>query len=200
VTDSGGSQPPGWYHAEGDPAGTQRYWDGAQWVGGPQAAQDTVVAQAGSYAQPSYGAEAVATSGNPAAYMTRVVAVIIDAAIALAIVLAFGVLGFLAGFLNVDLGAIILIIGVVAGALLFPLWNSIVRQGQTGQTIGKSKRNIKLIADKTGGPVGIGPAIIRYLLGGVLVSICYLDVLWPLFDEQKKRITDKILDFSVVDV
>lgn len=24
---------PGWYNAEGDPAGTQRYWDGSQWVG-----------------------------------------------------------------------------------------------------------------------------------------------------------------------
>lgn len=23
----------GWYHAEGDPTGTVRYWDGAQWVG-----------------------------------------------------------------------------------------------------------------------------------------------------------------------
>ncbi len=26
---------PGWYHAEGDPAGTQRYWDGAQWSAEP---------------------------------------------------------------------------------------------------------------------------------------------------------------------
>ena len=26
----------GWFHAEGDPPGTQRYWDGAAWVGEPQ--------------------------------------------------------------------------------------------------------------------------------------------------------------------
>ena len=26
---------PGWYNAEGDPPGSQRYWDGAQWVGDP---------------------------------------------------------------------------------------------------------------------------------------------------------------------
>jgi len=25
----------GWYRAEGDPPGTQRYWDGTQWVGDP---------------------------------------------------------------------------------------------------------------------------------------------------------------------
>lgn len=30
------STPPGWYHAEGDPPGTQRYWDGFAWQGGPQ--------------------------------------------------------------------------------------------------------------------------------------------------------------------
>ena len=28
--------PPGWYNAQGDPPNTQRYWDGTQWVGGPQ--------------------------------------------------------------------------------------------------------------------------------------------------------------------
>lgn len=31
------SQPPGWYYAQGDPPGTQRYWDGTRWQGGPQA-------------------------------------------------------------------------------------------------------------------------------------------------------------------
>lgn len=30
-------QPPGWYHGEGDPPGTKRYWDGELWVGEPQA-------------------------------------------------------------------------------------------------------------------------------------------------------------------
>ncbi len=32
----GGYRPAGWYHAQGDPAGTQRYWDGAAWQGEPQ--------------------------------------------------------------------------------------------------------------------------------------------------------------------
>ena len=30
------SQPPGWYYAQGDPPGTQRFWDGTKWEGGPQ--------------------------------------------------------------------------------------------------------------------------------------------------------------------
>ena len=33
---AGASTPPGWYAAEGDPPGTQRWWDGNQWVGEPQ--------------------------------------------------------------------------------------------------------------------------------------------------------------------
>lgn len=33
---SQGQMPAGWYYAEGDPPGTQRYWDGSQWNGEPQ--------------------------------------------------------------------------------------------------------------------------------------------------------------------
>lgn len=36
MSGSQSSTPPGWYHAEGDPPGTQRYWDGHAWQGGPQ--------------------------------------------------------------------------------------------------------------------------------------------------------------------
>ncbi|MFK8022876.1 MAG: RDD family protein [Ilumatobacter sp.] len=35
MTNTGGT-PAGWYHAPGDPEGTQRYWDGSQWIGEPQ--------------------------------------------------------------------------------------------------------------------------------------------------------------------
>ena len=30
------SAKPGWYHAEGDPPNTERYWDGASWTQGPR--------------------------------------------------------------------------------------------------------------------------------------------------------------------
>lgn len=30
------SATPGWYHAEGDPPGTERYWDGTTWTEGPR--------------------------------------------------------------------------------------------------------------------------------------------------------------------
>lgn len=33
---AGGYRPAGWYYAQGDPPGTQRYWDGSSWQGDPQ--------------------------------------------------------------------------------------------------------------------------------------------------------------------
>lgn len=197
MTDSAGSQPPGWYQAQGDPPGTQRYWDGSQWVGGPQAAQDSAVEAGGYGQQPSYAGST--GTGAPAAYGTRAVALIIDALVGFGIVIAGLIVGFLLGFVSDTLGAIMWMIAVIGGMLVFPIWNAVFKQGQTGQTIGKTKQNIKLVSDTTGGPIGVGPAFIRYLLAGLLTSICYLDVLWPLFDEQKKRLTDKILNLSVVD-
>ncbi len=206
MSDSGSTQPPGWYPAQGDPPGTQRYWDGTQWVGGPQAAQPGAVDQGGvapgGYAQPAqYGAAPVGGGvGRPASYGSRVVAYLIDFAIAMAILIVLGIVAVILGLISETLGIIFLIIGIYIAPLVFSLWNSVFRQGSTGQTIGKEKQNIKLVADATGQPVGAGMAFVRLLLGGILVNFCLIDILWPLWDEEKKRLSDKILNFSVVDV
>ncbi len=44
MTDQSGSSEPGWYYAEGDPPGTNRYWDGSQWRGGPRIISDGTAA------------------------------------------------------------------------------------------------------------------------------------------------------------
>ena len=51
------TQPAGWYHAEGDPEGTHRYWDGDQWVGEPRAVAATPPPPPGA----GYGAAAAGT-------------------------------------------------------------------------------------------------------------------------------------------
>ncbi len=58
MTNSGGT-PAGWYHAPGDAEGTQRYWDGAQWIGDPQAVPQQSAPQA---------PQAPQASDAPAAY------------------------------------------------------------------------------------------------------------------------------------
>ena len=200
VTDGGGSQAPGWYYAQGDPAGTQRYWDGAQWVGGPQVAQAASEpvgygqhAVAGGFGGGGYGA------GPPAEYGSRVIAYLIDYALAMVVAIVLYGLAFVASAASSELAVLVLILGFVA-VMGFSLWNTVIRQGSTGQTIGKGQQSIKLIADATGEPPGALMAFVRGMLGGFLASFCLIDLLWPLFDSEKKRLTDKILNLSVVKI
>ena len=196
MTDSG-TQPPGWYYAQGDPPGTQRYWDGSQWVGSPQAAQG-----AGANEPASYGAGGVVSVGQPAEYGARVVAYLIDIGIVVGVYIAAFVLSAIAGAVSDVLGGIIALVGFLAYFGAF-IWNMVIRQGSTGQSIGKQQQNIKLVSDDTGQPLGAGMAFVRYLVGGIISTFTcgiygLLDLLWPLWDEDKKRLTDKILKNSVV--
>lgn len=197
MTDSSATQPPGWYYAQGDPPGTQRYWDGSQWVGGPQAAQSGDVATGGGY-QP---AGAVGAAGAPAELGPRVIAWLIDAGIYIAIYIATFVVALIGSAASDSLGTLLGLLANLA-LLAFSLWNWVYKQGSTGQTIGKAQQNIKLVADSTGQPVGMGMAFVRGLLQSVLWFLCLipglLDILWPFWDSERKRLSDKILNFSVV--
>ena len=69
----------------------------------------------------------------------------------------------------------------------------------------KKKLNIKLVRDNTGQPVGAGMAFVRLFLAGLFGSFLFgiytlLDYLWPLWDPEKKRLTDKMITMSVVTV
>ncbi len=61
----------GWYYADGDPPGTQRYWDGATWQGEPQAAAGQ--SQGQGQGQPPFGGYegqpvAASAAGSTAGY------------------------------------------------------------------------------------------------------------------------------------
>jgi uncharacterized RDD family membrane protein YckC len=117
-------------------------------------------------------------------------------------VAAVYVVMIVAGWINDVLGVLVFIVGAIA-ILGYSIWNFYVTQGATGQTIGKEKQGIKLVKDETGRPVGGGMAFVRYLIIGALsVPTCglyfLLDILWPLWDADRKRLTDKMLKMSVV--
>lgn len=183
---------PGWYYAQGDAPGTQRYWDGAQWVGGPQQvaqAQDSLATVGGA-------------PGTPADYGQRVVATLINAGVYIGLMIVIGILFAIGAAINDTLGVLLAIVGGL-GYLGFTIWNEFITLGQTGQNIGKKQQNIKLVADQTGQPVGAGMAFVRYLVANLLSGFTcgiggLLDILWPLWDQDKKRLTDKILNMSVV--
>ena len=81
-------------------------------------------------------------------------------------------------------GGIVLLlelVGVVAGFAYFGYFNGVKQQ-----TIGKRLMKIKVVDGATGGPIGIGRALLRYLVLGVTGSICTLGYWSPFFDGTKR--------------
>ena len=67
-----------------------------------------------------------------------------------------------------------------------------------GQTIGKRALGIRVIDYRTGGPLGFGRGILRYL-GRILSSIpCLLGYFWMLWDREKQTWHDKLCSTVVV--
>ncbi len=192
MTDFSAIPDPGWYYADGDPIGTHRYWDGAQWVGGPQPV-------AGAYVPGAVGLGPFA--GREAGWGERFGAWIIDL---LLWGVPYGIAAYFAEEGPVEPFPIVSIILYVV-AIVVSIANSWVYQGLTGQSLGKKAMNIQIVRDLNGAVPGIGIMIGRGLLSGVFTTFsCYiyflLDHLWPLWDDQKKRLTDKIVNCTVVKV
>ncbi len=175
MTDQGGQTPPGWYQAAGDPPGTQRYWDGTQWQGGPQPVGGAV---------PGGAQAAFSGAGAPAEYGPRFLAFLID----YAPIIALNIIGQFSSALS-----------VIASLAVLGYWiyNYLYLMGTTGQTIGKKQQGITLLDDKTGQPVGMGMAFVRGLLGGVLAIICLLDYFWIFNGDKRQRLSDQILSYNV---
>ncbi|QNE20544.1 RDD family protein [Kribbella qitaiheensis] len=89
---------------------------------------------------------------------------------------------------------------VVAYLAYFALviWNRIIRQGRKGQSIGKKVLGLKLVAVRTGQPLGVGRCLGREVSGIILSNLCFLDLLWPLWDEKKQTWHDKIVASHVL--
>lgn len=93
-------------------------------------------------------------------------------------------------------GALFILIGSVLG-LVIAVWNWGFRQGQTGQTVGKGMMDIEVV-DTDGQYLGVGVSLLRALLMSVLGSLCFLNYLWPLFDDQNRAWHDMVVDSRVV--
>lgn len=186
----------GWYHAQGDPPETFRYWDGAQWIGEPQYPQQAVVAESAPF-QPVSGPDSWAPSpwtAQQGAIMAkggigaRLLAYIID------LLIAFVPFLIIAAVTpdNSGIGGIgvLVLVGIV-------FWNVVYRQGTTGQTVGKSALNVTLLGKDDHQPIGVGKALGRGLLGWLLNTFFPIDLIWALFDGQNQRLVDKILNTNV---
>lgn len=139
-------------------------------------------------------------------YGSRAVAYIIDFLILWGVALTSLVLGLAMLFSEVSrpIGIMLFIAGLIwipAGAI----WNYVIKQGTSGQTLGKSRVGIKLVRVDTGLPIGVGLAFIRVLAGWIFNSFTggiflIVDLLFPAFDKRRQRIIDKMLNTVVIDV
>jgi uncharacterized RDD family membrane protein YckC len=141
----------------------------------------------------------------PGEYGKRAIAYLLDFLYVIllpAIATIFGlILLFNASF---RLIGIALLIASVGWLLVAGLWNDVVKQGTTGQTVGKAKMSLALVNADTGQTVGIGFALLRIILiwffNSITVGIFLLvDLLTPLFNVRKQRLVDMMLSLMVVD-
>lgn len=139
-----------------------------------------------------------------ASYFKRVIAFFVDGlfiAVPTILLLAVGV-----GTLVESDGSGFGVASVLLGALWWIpawIWNKILREGRTGQSLGKSAMRIALVSAETGIPVGAGKTFVREFLISILGSVTLglfsiVDILFPLFDSKSQRVIDKMLDTQVV--
>jgi uncharacterized RDD family membrane protein YckC len=85
-----------------------------------------------------------------------------------------------------------LVLGVVI-SLAFYVWNSVIRQGRTGYSLGKTVMGIRLVKESTGQPMGPAMCFVRQLAHYVDSLACYLGWFWPLWDRKRQTLADKIV-------
>ena len=83
-------------------------------------------------------------------------------------------------------------------SLAFGIYNTLIRQGRTGYTLGKTVVGIRLVHDSTNEPIGALLCFVRQLAHIVDGLICYLGWLWPLWDPKSQTLADKIMGTVVV--
>jgi len=132
------------------------------------------------------GAAGGGASGPRAGFFRRFAAYVIDIVLILIVAAIFYVISKPIGI------ALYLLLGIVYFAYF---------EGSTsGQTIGKKALGIRVIDFNTGGPIGYGRGVIRYI--GKIISgfVCYLGYLWMLWDREKQTWHDKLASDVVVPV
>lgn len=165
---------------------------------------------AAGWGQPAYGVPGQPapggyhTYGTPTPYaewIKRVGAYLVDMAVMIPGYLVMLVGAPMMGSDNAGLSAIGFVVYLAGAAAVIGLaiWNIILRQGRTGWSIGKQVLGIRLIAEKTGEPLGPGLTFVRALCHILDQLPCYLGYLWPLWDAKKQTFADKIMSTVVIE-
>jgi uncharacterized RDD family membrane protein YckC len=211
----GGERPvtsgdPLWAGRPADPppvADVERDSDGGRWLPPTDARPDP-----GAYApwpEHEHGPAMPAARGTDAEYMQRVGAAVVDFFVRLAIVLAFTLLGAITYVGGETAGGVGIVVGLVIGAALASFVYApymIVRTG--GQTLGHKATNTRIVMEDgsrlSGGRAFVREVLVKNLLfegaGGFLFAVpTIVNYVWPLFDDRKQALHDKLCSTRVVE-
>jgi uncharacterized RDD family membrane protein YckC len=102
-------------------------------------------------------------------------------------------------------GWILFAIGLVLWlvVMVWAGWKFGWRQGVTGVTPGKRRLGIRLVdvgtGEAPGGARGLGRWLVPGLINSVVNVFSLIDYLWPLWDDENQRVTDKMFKTRVVE-
>jgi uncharacterized RDD family membrane protein YckC len=84
--------------------------------------------------------------------------------------------------------------------LALALWDVVVRQGRTGQTLGKSWLRVRVVRGDDGSLLGAPMTAMRAVAHIVDAIPLFLGFLWPLWDRRGQTFADKIVGTVVINV
>ena len=152
-----------------------------------------------AYGQPAYGQPGYGFGGPTPSYAhwgLRVGASLLDALIP---GIPYVILVAVGGAIGGGVGGLLVVLALLAN-IGFSVWNVVVRQGSTGQTIGKQVLKIKLVKEQDGSVVGPLTSFVRQVAHIVDFLICFVGYLFPLWDAKRQTLADKIVSTVVVTV
>ena len=159
--------------------------------------------------------EEAAVDQKPAGYGKRVLGAIIDFLI-VAVIYGVPTVVFFIGLVSAgnasDKGEptttaanMMMILGGVGGlaALVWAIWLFGYRQGVTSTTPGKRAAGTRLTrigtGEAPGGSIGVGRILVPWLINSATAGVyVIIDYLWPLWDDHKQRVSDKLFKTQVV--
>lgn len=147
--------------------------------------------------------------GEYASWWSRVGAQLLDGLISFALIIVPLIAGAIIAFRNaetdpitdeitggVEPAGILLMVFAVLLYIGFDIWNRGIRVGTRGQSLGKQIVGIRVAKDVDGQLLGAGGGFLRWLMTfvlGLVSCVALLDVLWPLWDDKKQTLHDKVV-------
>ena len=160
----------------------------------PVASEPAPPASAWTPPEPTPGPAPGVNFADPGA---RLIAYIIDIVITFAFVVVLIIIGGLLVATVPILSVIPFLAVVIIPLIYFPYFWS--REGsRNGQTPGMQQMGIRVVRDSDGGPITIGPAILRLIGYWVSGAVFYLGYIWIFIDKRRRGWHDLIAGTVVV--